>query len=167
MMAPIARTEARLAHPIKATLMNFRAAPRRSVVANVVYGLLNPIPFGIFVAALIFDIIYARSANVLWVKSAAWLIAMGLLFAVIPRLINLVQVCVTARRFALSTEKLDFWLNVLAIIAAIFNAFVHSRDAYGAIPEGVWLSVITVTLMAIGRIATAAQDAASGNIVHD
>ena len=147
--------------------MSFRAAPRRSVIANAVYGLLNPIPFGFFVAALIFDIVYARSADVLWVKSAAWLIAMGLLFAVIPRLINLVQVWITARRFALSTDKLDFWLNLFAIIAAIFNAFVHSRDAYGAIPEGVWLSIITVALMAIGRIATAAQDATAGSLVHE
>ena len=147
--------------------MSFRAAPRRSVVANAVYGLLNPIPFGFFVAALIFDIIYARSANVLWGKSAAWLIALGLLFAVIPRLINLVQVWVTAGRSAMRADKFDFWLNFLAVIAAIFNAFVHSRDAYAVIPEGAWLSAITVALLAMGRIAIAVQDAAAGNLVHE
>jgi len=147
--------------------MNSRAAPRRSVVANAVYGLLNPIPFGFFVAALIFDIVYAGSANVLWGKSAAWLIAIGLLFAVIPRLINLVQVWITARHFATSAEKLDFWLNLFAIVAAIFNAFVHSRDAYAVIPEGVWLSAITVILLAIGHIVIAVQPAVSGNYIHE
>ena len=42
--------------------MNARAELRRSAVANGIYGLLNPIPFGFFVAALIFDIIYSAAA---------------------------------------------------------------------------------------------------------
>ena len=59
-------------------------APRRSVVADVFFGLLDPVPFGCFVAALVFDITYARTAVVLWGKAAGWLIVMGLLAAVIP-----------------------------------------------------------------------------------
>ncbi|WP_159015611.1 DUF2231 domain-containing protein [Cognatiluteimonas profundi] len=132
--------------------MNSRAAPRRSVVANTIYGLLNPIPFGFFVAALVFDIIYARTAEVLWGKGAAWLIAFGLLFAVVPRLVNLAQVWITSRQTATRADKLDFWLNLFAIVAAIINAFVHSRDAYGVVPASVWLSACTVILLAIGHI---------------
>lgn len=147
--------------------MSFRAAPRRSAVATAVYGLLNPIPFGCFVAALIFDVVYAHTAVVLWAKSAAWLIALGLVFAVVPRLINLVQVWITLRRFASGAEKLDFWLNLLAIVVAIFNAFVHSRDAYGVIPEGVWLSACTVVLLAIGHIAIAVQRSEHGGLIHE
>lgn len=131
--------------------------PRRSVFANAVYGLLNPIPFGFFVAAMIFDIIYARTAVVMWGKGAAWLIVIGLVFAVIPRLINLVQVWITSRRFATRADRFDFWLNLLAIVAAIFNAFVHSRDAYGSMPTGMWLSVCTVALLSIGYIVGAVQ----------
>ena len=147
--------------------MNFPAGPRRSIVAEGLYGLLNPIPFGFFVAALIFDIIYARSAVMLWDKAAAWLITFGLLFAVVPRLVNLVQVWITSRRIASRTDKLDFWLNLFAIVAAIVNAFVHSRDAYAVVPAGVWLSACTVALLAIGNIAIAAQRAASGGYVHE
>ena len=80
--------------------------PDRSMAANVAYGLLNPIPFGLFAAALIFDVVYERSGVMLWDKSAAWLIAIGLLFAVVPRLINLVQVWITARRYVLASDKL-------------------------------------------------------------
>jgi uncharacterized membrane protein len=147
--------------------MSFRATPRRSAVASALYGLLNPIPFGCFVAALIFDVVYAHTAVVLWGKSAAWLIPLGLLFAIIPRLINLVQVWITLRRFASGAEKLDFWLNLLAIVAAIFNAFVHSRDAYAVIPEGVWLSAFTVVLLAIGHIAIAVQRSEPGVLIHE
>ena len=143
--------------------MSFSAAPRRSVVANAVYGLLNPIPFGCFVAALVFDILYARTAELLWGKGAAWLITFGLLFAVVPRLVNLAQVWITSRRSALRTDKLDFWLNLFAIVAAIFNAFVHSRDAYAVVPAGVWLSACTVILLSIAHVVVAVQHSAAGD----
>jgi len=45
-----------------------------------------------------------------------------------------------------------FWLNLLAIAAAIVNAFVHSRDAYGVMPEGLWLSCLTVVLLVLAKI---------------
>ncbi|CAM5488706.1 hypothetical protein [Rhodanobacter lindaniclasticus] len=141
-------------------------APHRSVLANVVYGLLNPLPFGFFVAALIFDIIYVRTAVVLWNKGAAWLIVFGLLLAVIPRFVNLAQVWITSRRIARPADKLDFWLNLLAIVAAIFNAFVHSRDAYAVVPTGVWLSACTVILLAVGHVVMAVHHSAAKEFSH-
>jgi uncharacterized membrane protein len=143
--------------------MRSHTDPHRSLVANVVFGLLNPIPFGMFVAALVFDIVYFRSPVVMWEKSAAWLIAMGLVFAIIPRLINLVQVWITGRSFTSRADRFDFWLNLFAIVAAIFNAFVHSRDAYAVMPAGVWLSAVTVALISIGHILIASQDTSAGD----
>lgn len=147
--------------------MSYLVAPHRSVLANAIYGLLNPIPFGFFVAGLIFDIIYANTAVVMWGKGADWLITLGLLFAVIPRLINLVQVWITSRRFTTGAERLDFWLNLLAIVAAIFNAFVHTRDAYEVVPTSVWLSLCTVILLSIAHIVVAVQPSVAGGYVHD
>jgi uncharacterized membrane protein len=147
--------------------MNLRPEPHRSIIAESIYGLLNPIPCGCFVAALIFDIIYSETAVILWVKGAAWLIVFGLLFAVVPRLVNLTQVWVTSRRTATRTDKLDFWLNLLAIVVAIVNAFVHSRDAYAAVPTGMWLSICTVILLSIGNIIVAVERAARGGYVNE
>jgi uncharacterized membrane protein len=147
--------------------VNHAAAPRRSVLANAIYGLLDPLPFGFFVAALIFDIIYVRTAVVLWNKGAAWLIVFGLLLAIIPRLVNLAQVWITSRQLARRADKLDFWLNLLAIVAAIFNAFVHSRDAYAVVPAGVWLSACTVVLLAIAHIVIAVHASASKEFYHE
>jgi uncharacterized membrane protein len=147
--------------------MSLRPEPRRSIVAESIYGLLNPIPFGCFVAALIFDIIYSKTAVMLWDKGAAWLIVFGLLFAVVPRLVNLTQVWVTSRRTATRTDKLDFWLNLFAIVVAIVNAFVHSRDAYAVVPTGLWLSVCTVMLLSIGNIVVAVERAARGGYVNE
>jgi uncharacterized membrane protein len=126
----------------------------RSRIAHVAYELLNPIPFGCFVAALIFDVAYASNANVLWAKSAAWLLALGLIVSIIPRLINLVHVWLPARQ-SCCQEKLSFFLNGFAVVAAILNSFVHSRDAFGVMPQGLWLSVLTVLLAAAACILTA------------
>lgn len=147
--------------------MNPRTTPHRSILANAVYGLLNPLPFGFFVAALIFDIIYACTAGALWNKGAAWLIVFGLLIAVIPRFVNLAQVWITSRHIARRADKLDFWLNLFAIVAAIFNAFVHSRDAYAVVPDGVWLSACTVILLSIGHVVMAMQHSAARDSTHE
>jgi uncharacterized membrane protein len=147
--------------------MSLRPEPRRSIVAASIYSLLNPIPFGCFVAALIFDIIYSETAVMLWDKGAAWLIVFGLLFAVVPRLVNLTQVWITSRRTATRADRLDFWLNLFAIVLAIVNAFVHSRDAYAVVPTGLWLAACTVILLSIGNIVIAVERAARGGYVNE
>jgi uncharacterized membrane protein len=147
--------------------MSTRPESRPSIVAESIYGLLNPIPFGCFVAALIFDIIYSETDVMLWDKGAAWLIVFGLLFAVVPRLVNLTQVWITSRQTATRMDKLDFWLNLFAIAIAIVNAFVHSRDAYAAVPTGLWLSVCTVILLSIGNIVIAVERAGRGGYVNE
>lgn len=125
--------------------------PRSTAVA-IVFDLFDPIPYGFFVGALIFDVIYARSGEVLWFKAAAWLIAMGLFFAVLPRLINLARVWFPGSGSRTAAETAGFWLNLFAIAAAIWNAFVHSRDAYAVMPEGLWLSCLTIVLLVLAKV---------------
>ena len=51
--------------------------------------------------------------------------------------------------------KIHFWANLLAIVLAIFNAFVHSRDAYAVAPAGVILSTLVVALLCLANIQLA------------
>lgn len=152
--------------PRKNLFMNTVSMHQRPGAADAVYGLLNPIPFGCFVGGLIFDIVYARTGELLWDKSAAWLIAIGLVFAVLPRLINLFRVWGPSRHTLLRSDRLDFWLNLLAIVAAIVNSFVHSRDAYGVVPTGMLLSAFTVILIAIGNILVSVRPTTIGSRTH-
>lgn len=126
-------------------------------VASALFNLLDPIPFGFFVGVLIFDFAYASTATILWVKSAAWLVSIGLVFAIVPQLINLYRVWFDRRRVRARGEVANFWLNVVGIVAALLNAFVHSRDAYAAMPDALWLSVVTVAALGAGRILLAGQ----------
>lgn len=141
--------------------MHPEISKRSSTSAAVVFDLLNPIPFGFFAGALIFDVIYARTADVLWIKSAAWLISIGLVFAIVPRLINLFRVWFPGSRRSTSREKAAFFVYLAGIAAAIVNAFVHSRDAYGAMPEGAWLSILTVTLLIAATVLVSLQQSHS------
>jgi uncharacterized membrane protein len=139
--------------PRKAMSQEFQESG--SVVAAIAFDVLDPVPYGCFVGGLVFDAIYAEGAEVLWVKAAAWLISIGLLFAVLPRLIDLVRIWFPGGRPRSTLRAAGFWLNLLAIAAAITNAFVHSRDAYGVMPEGLWLSCLTIILLVLARVLPA------------
>ena len=135
--------------------MQAQTRSSRFSITSAIFDVLDPIPFGFFVAALIFDVLYANTYTILWVKAAAWLISIGLVFAIIPQLINLGRTWFGKARVRTRNLALNFWLNVVAIVAALLNAFVHSRDAYATMPAGVWLSVLTVLAMVLGRILLA------------
>lgn len=143
------------------------ASPYRSKFAGAIFDLFNPIPYGLFVGTLIFDITYAVTRNVFWGKGAAWLVTTALFFAIVPRLINLFHVWISSRHRTSRTEQIDFWLNLVAIIVAIFNAFVHSRDAYAMVPTNVVLSAITVALLSVGQFLSGFRETPSPERTHD
>ena len=130
-----------------------------SRVAHFFFTLLNPAAYGAFVSGMIFDIIYFSTQEIFWVKAASWLNFFGLLFAIIPRLINLYQVWISRSLPQLFAERRSFWLNFVAIILAIFNAFIHSRDAWGVMPAGLILSLLTVLFLVIAVINQAVSPA--------
>lgn len=138
--------------------MNAYTSGRRSVLAVAVYELLNPLPIGFFAAALVFDIIYLYSQEIFWTQAASWLITFGLFLAVIPRLINLVQVWITGSFAQSSAVKIHFWAYLIAVVLAIFNAFIHSRDAWAVVPTGVILSALTVIVLVIANLQQALRD---------
>ena len=135
---------------------------RRSAVAAAIFGMLDPVAYGLFTGALIFDAVYFYTGVILWNHGAAWLIILGLFVAIVPRLINLVHVWITARAWTTRSDYLDFWLNFVAIVVAIFNALVHSRDAYASMPSGFWLSVFTVALLLVSHALRALRIARDG-----
>lgn len=138
--------------------MYTQLAAGRPAPIVALYELLNPVPLGFFVAAWIFDILYIKTFSTMWADAANWLIVIGLLLAVIPRIINLVLVWRGSRYPQSSPIKVHFWLSLLAILLAIFNAFIHSRDAYAVVPLGVILSTLVVLLMLLANVQLALRD---------
>ncbi|MEJ1268024.1 DUF2231 domain-containing protein [Pantoea ananatis] len=123
----------------------------RSAVAVTLYALLEPVPLGFFVAAWLFDIIYMKTFIILWSISASWLIAIGLVIAILPRIISLIYMF----RGSTAPEKTHFLLSLVAIILAIANAFIHSRDAYAVVPTAAILSTLVVILLLLANVQLA------------
>jgi len=135
--------------------MKSNGVPPRSTFAVVLYEWLNPIPLGFFVAAWLFDVIYLYSYEIFWTQAASWLIAFGLVIAIIPRLISLTHVWPRSSMPQPAALKLHFWFWALAVVVSIINAFVHSRDAWAVVPAGVILSTIVVLLLFIANLQLA------------
>lgn len=141
---------------------------RRPAFAVALYELLNPVPLGFFVAAWIFDIVYMKTFMQTWTDAANWLIVIGLLIAVIPRLTGVVWLCGGKRYPVTSAYKTHFWLNLLAMVLAIFNAFIHSRDAYGVVPMGAILSTLVVVLLLLANVQLVLRERViQGEVGHE
>jgi uncharacterized membrane protein len=90
----------------------------------------------LFIAALVTDVLYWRTALTQWENFSIWLITGGLLLAAVAGLALL----------------LDLALLTVAALLSVLNAFIHSRDGYTAVvPQGLALSaIVAVLLLAAG-----------------
>ena len=100
-----------------------------------------------FVGALVTDLVYSQTPDVMWERFSIWLITAGLILA------GLAVVAYAIDLFAGSQIDRPAWPRVvgyaLAILLSLINAFVHSRDGYTAVvPTGLMLSgLVTVVLL--------------------
>jgi uncharacterized membrane protein len=117
-----------------------------------VHTLLAPIPFVCFLGTLITDIVYARTAEMQWANFSMWMLTVGLLVSVLVAVAGLIDF--VANRGL--RRRRATWIHgagdAVALLLAIINAFVHTRDAYtSVVPEGLILSaLVVIILMAVG-----------------
>lgn len=104
----------------------------------------------LLIAAFASDIMYSQNSLMQWSNASEWLIAVGLLFALVAAIVLLVEVLIGTAR---PISWLDFALLAVAALLSIVNAFVHSRDAWtSVVPQGIWLSGISALLLVIAGV---------------
>ena len=107
---------------------------------------LMTFPASCFLLTLIFDIAYARSANMMWESTSVWLLTIGLLSAGLFVLVGLVE-AFGLGRWPTMILRIGY---AIALILSIFNAFIHSRDGYtSVVPTGLTLSVIVALVLLV------------------
>jgi uncharacterized membrane protein len=100
-----------------------------------------------FVGALVTDLVYLQTPDVMWERFSIWLITAGLILA------GLAVVAYAIDLFAGRQIDRPAWPRAvgyaLAVLLSLINAFVHSRDGYTAVvPTGLMLSgLVTVVLL--------------------
>jgi uncharacterized membrane protein len=112
--------------------------------------MLVPIPIGCFVGTLLTDIVYWQTAAMQWANISAWLLTIGLIVSVPAAAAGFIDFCGDRRIRDLRAAKIHAAGNIAALILSIFNAFIHSRDAYtSVVPSGLVLSALVVAILAV------------------
>src|ERR1700739_4141277 len=127
-------------------------APRSTarIAGHPVHPMLVPFPIVCFIGTLITDFVYWRTADMFWADMSAWLLTIGLIISIFVVIAGLTDFLGEPRIRALPQAWIHGIGNAAALILAIFNAFVHTRDAWtSVVPSGLILSALTVLILLV------------------
>src|SRR5229473_953519 len=101
-----------------------------------------------FAGALVTDIVYWQMPDVLWERFSIWLIVAGLIMAGLATIAYVIDLAGRRRVDRPAWPRAVGY--ALAVLLALTNAFVHSRDGYTAVvPAGLTLSVLVVIVLVL------------------
>lgn len=118
------------------------------VAMHPIHPMLVPFPIVCFVGTLLTDLAYWKTAEMMWANFSAWLLVAGLVMGSLAAIAGLVDFLGNRLIRALPSAWYHMLGNVVVLVLALFNAFVHSRDAWtSVVPTGLILSTLTVLVM--------------------
>jgi len=112
--------------------------------------MLVPVPIVCFVATLVTDIVYWRTAAMLWADISAWLLLIGLIVSLFAATAGLIDFVGDRRIRELRAAWIHGLGNITVLVLSIFNALIHTRDAYtSVVPTGLLLSALVVAILLV------------------
>ena len=111
--------------------------------------LLHP-PFvsagaAVLIAAFVTDYMYYTTSLMQWANFSAWLIAGGLVLALVAAIFLLIDVLLGK---AGALHRIEFIGLVAVVVLSIFNVLIHSRDAWtSVVPSGITISAVCAVLL--------------------
>ncbi len=123
---------------------------RFSIFGHPIHAMLVPVPITCFVGALFTDIVYTQIPDIMWANFSAWLLAIGMAFAVAAAIAGAIDFTGDKRIRSLKVAWPHAIGNSIVLVLALFNNFVHSRDGWTSVlPTGITLSALTVIVMIV------------------
>jgi uncharacterized membrane protein len=120
------------------------------IASHPIHPMLVPIPIVCFIGALVTDIAYAVTAEMMWTDISAWLLLVGLVFGVLAAIAGLTDFLGNRLIRSQSPAWPHMIGNVVVLGLAFFNVLVHTRDAWtSVVPTGLILSIVTVLILPI------------------
>ena len=121
-----------------------------SLRGQPLHAVLVPIPIVCFLATLVTDIVYWQTAAMLWADISAWLLVSGLVVSVFAAGAGLIDFFTDPRIRRLRAAWIHALGNTAALILSIFNALIHTRDAYtSVVPCGLILSAAVAVILLV------------------
>jgi uncharacterized membrane protein len=118
------------------------------IARHPIHPMLVSFPIACFVGTLLTDLAYWKTAEMMWADFSAWLLFFGLIMGCLAAIAGLVDFLSNRSIRALAPAWFHMIGNALVLILALFNSFVHSRDAWtSVVPTGLILSAVTVIVL--------------------
>lgn len=120
------------------------------IAGHPIHPMLVPIPIVCFIGALVTDIAYWATAQMMWADFSSWLLFVGLIFGVLAAIAGLTDF-LGNRLIRTQTQVWPHLLgNLIVLILAFFNVLIHTRDAWtSVVPTGIILSIVTVLILPV------------------
>lgn len=121
-----------------------------SIAGHPIHPMLVPFPIVCFVGALVTDIVYWQTAEMMWANFSVWLLTVGVVMGILAAIAGLIDFLGSGRVRAQPPAWPHLLGNVLALVLAIINTLVHSRDGWtSVVPTGLILSAAVVLIFLV------------------
>lgn len=120
-----------------------------SIAGHPIHPMLIPFPVAFFTSAFVTDLVYWSTGNAGWATASMWLLGVGVIMALVAALAGFTDFFGDPR----IRDIIDAWKhmigNLIAVVLALVNWYMRYRSGAGpgALPYGVWLSLVTVLLL--------------------
>jgi uncharacterized membrane protein len=134
------------------TSLPYEETPRSTaqIAKHPLHPMLVPVPIVCFIGALLADIMYCVTAEMMWADFSAWLLVVGVIIGVLAAIAGLVDLLSSPAIRSLTPAWPPALGNVVVLVLAFFNALIHTRDAWtSVVPTGLILSIITVLILPV------------------
>jgi uncharacterized membrane protein len=134
------------------TSLPYEERPRSTaqIAQHPLHPMLVPVPIVCFIGALLTDIMYYLTAEMMWADFSAWLLIVGVIIGVLAAIAGLVDLLSSRPIRSLTPAWPHALGNVVVLVLAFFNALIHTRDAWtSVVPTGLILSIIIVLILPV------------------
>lgn len=110
--------------------------------------MLIPFPIACFVGTFLTDLVYWRTAEMMWANFSAWLVTVGVIMGWLAAIAGLIDF-LGNRLIRMQPPAWPHVIgNAIVLVLATVNMFVHSRDAWtSVVPWGLILSGLVVLIL--------------------
>jgi uncharacterized membrane protein len=132
------------------TTLDERIPPTAQIAKHPIHPMLVSVPIVCFIGALLTDITYYVTAEIMWADFSSWLLVVGVILGVLAAIAGLVDFLGNRVIRSLTAAWLHLIGNLLVLVLSFFNALIHTRDAWtSVVPTGLILSVIVVLILPV------------------